>query len=808
MSTLRHDFGHAIRSLRRAPGYAATAVTLLALSLGATALVWSAFDAVVLRPLPFPEPERLAVVLEAKDGYLMTMSPPNFVDLRRESASFESLAAWTASSFALSGVEGPAEQIPGAYVSADYFRVLRVDAALGRALGEVDDAPGETTVVIGHELWTRRFGADPGVVGRAITVDGARRTVVGVMPAGFAWPLESQVYASTAFTPETLTTQRGAHYLQAIGRLRAGASVAAADEELRTIAARLAAEYPRTNEGYSATARPLAAHVVRHARPTLLLLLGAVVLALVAACANLASVGLARAMARGRDLAVRASLGADPRRLMRELAMESLTIAAAGALVGCGVAAALVGSLPRWAGEMPRLADARLDLGGALVVAALAGICGLATGLLPALHALRRDPIDALRGGSRGVAGNRLADRARRGLVVTTTALAFLLLAGAALVVRSWNRIAATDSGMRTAGRLTFAIGIPDGKYSTPEQTSALVAGVVERLRTLPGVESAGAAFGMPFGDFSYSITLTARDGVPFDPDADDAPSAEIRVVTPGWLETMGVPLRRGRLFTAADRHGAAPVVVASETAVARLLGGGDGLGRTLELGTSLGQGRGRIGGEVVGVVADVRDQALEEAPRPIVYFVHDQAPVGFVSVVLAAAPERLATLVEPVRRAVGELDADMPVYRVRTMEQLIASATASRALVARLLSGFALVATVLAAVGLFGVLAAAVAERRRELAVRGALGATPRQLVRLVVNRGVTLVAFGLALGAVAGLPLRRVLESQLFELSAGDPGTLAAAALGLVGVALASCWAPARRAGRIDPMTVLRQE
>jgi putative ABC transport system permease protein len=457
---------------------------------------------------------------------------------------------------------------------------------------------------------------------------------------------------------------------------------------------------------------------------------------------------------------------------------------------------------------MPRLAEARLDLGVALVVAALAGLCGLATGMLPALHALRRSPLEALHAGARGVAGNRVADRARRGLVVATTALAFLLLAGATLVVRSWNRVAAADTGLETAGRLTFGLGIPDGKYTTPEQTGAFVAAVVERLRTLPGVEHAAAAFGQPFGDFSYSITLTARDGVPFDPDANDAPSAEIRVVTPDWFAAMGVPLRQGRTFTAADRHGATPVVIASETAVRRLLGGGDALGRTLELGTSLSLGRGRIGGEVVGVVGDVRDQRLEEEPRPIVYFVHDQQPVGFVHLVLAAAPERLAALVEPARRAVAEIDPDVPVYRVRTLDELLAAVTASRAFVARLLSGFAVAATALAAVGLFGVLAAAVAERRRELAVRGALGATPRRLVASVVNRAAALFALGMALGALVGLPLRRVLESQLYELSASDPRALVSAAALLGAVALAAAWAPARRAGRVDPMAVLREE
>ena len=804
---LGQDLVSAGRALRRSPAYVATVTTILAIALGATALVWTAYDAVVLRPLPYAEPGELMVVFDANKGRPWPMSPPNFLDFRAEAKSFEAMASYNEGSFGLSGVEGVAEQVAGVSVTTDFFRVLGVEAEHGRLLGPADDVAGAGTVVLGHGLWQRRYGGDPAIVGRTVSVDGAKKTVVGILPAGRAWPLGSELWLPLTWAGQDLSRQRGAHYLWGLGRLRSGATPDAARAELETIAARLAKEFPNTNADLSAFLRPLSEHFVKKTRPTLLLLVGAVLLALVAACANLASVALARAVSRSREVAVRASLGAAPVRLVREQALESILLAFGGAAVGCALAAGLVRTMPSWAGDLPRLGEARLDLGVALLAALVAGGCGLAIGLFPALHALRRDPADSLRGAGRGVAGQLGAGRARRALVVATTALAFVLVAGAALTVQSWRRLSSVDPGFSPEGRLTFGVGIPDGKYATAEGVAAFVARIVERMEALPGVESAVAQFGQPYGDFHYSLSVRSLDGART-PEQGYDKTAEVRAVTPGYFETLGIPLVAGRTFSSADRHGAPPVVVASQSAAAQLLADRPAVGRTIELGGSFWDERGRLGGEIVGVVGDVRDQSLDDEVRPILYFVFDQQPSSFATVTLAAAPERLDALVDPARRALAELDPEVPVYRVRALDRLIADSLAQRTLAARLLAGFGAATTLLAAVGLFGVLAAAVADRRRELAVRGSLGATPKQLVGIVSRQAAILGGLGLLVGLAAAFPLARLIRSQLYEVAPGDPGTLALAAAILALVVAASAFAPARRAARVDPMAALREE
>jgi predicted permease len=803
---LTQDLRSAARSLRRSPGYATTVVTILAIALGATALVWTAYDAVVLRPLPFARPAELMMVYDARDGRPWPTSPANFLDYRAEAKSFQAMSAFNDGSYGISGAEGAAEVVSGAAVTADFFRVLGVEAARGRVLGVADDVAGAATVVLGHGLWTRRFAAREDVVGRTIVVDGTARTIVGVLPPGLGWPIGAELWLPLTFAGQDVASQRGAHYLWGLGRLAAGSSIDTARAELEGIAARLAKEFPGSNDGISAFLRPLPEQLVRRTRPTLLLLVGAVLLALVAACANLASVALARAVQREREIAVRASLGGAPGRLVREQALETILLAVAGAAVGCLVAAALVRTLPAWAGELPRLGEAKLDLGIALLAAVVAGGCGLAIGILPSLHALRRDPADALRGG-RSVAGRLGAGRARGALVVATTALAFVLVAGATLTVRSWGRVSSIDPGFEPSGKLTFAVGIPDGRYATAEAVGSLVDRILERMGRLPGVERAAVSFGQAFGDFQYTLSVRSVDGARLSEDEDR--NAAVRIVTPGWFEAMGVPLVAGRTFSDRDRHGAPLVVVASRRAVAELLTGDrPAIGRSIELGGDFWTERGRLRGEVVGVVGDVRDQALDEEPKPILYFVFDQQPASFATVTLRAAPARLDALVEPARRALAEIDPDIPLYRANTLERLIANTLAQRTLAARLLSGFGAATSLLAAVGLFGVLAAAVADRRRELAVRGSLGATPRELVAIVTRRAAWLGVAGLALGLLSAIPFARLIRSQLYEIAPGDPTTLLLAALLLAAVVALASWVPARRAARVDPIAALREE
>ncbi|MFN7942919.1 MAG: ADOP family duplicated permease [Thermoanaerobaculia bacterium] len=807
MTQLPTRLATAFGSLRRDPAYALTASILLTLGIGATALVWIAFDAVVLRPLPFPDSHRLVAIYESHDGRPAVLSPPNFADLRAQSRSFTAAAAVNAGSYALSATGSAAEQVSGSAVTAEFFRVLGVDAAIGRALGAIDDAPEAATVVLSDALWRRRYGADPALVGRRISVDGVPRTVVGVMPRGFSWPLGSELWLPLSFSADELRSQRGAHYLDAVARLAPGTTVAAASAELATIGDRLAVQYPSTNGGQSALARPLADQLTRAARPTLLLLLGAVALALVAACANLASVSLARAVARGHDLAVRAALGASPSALARELLGEAILVAAAGAVGGGLLATALARSLPAWAGDLPRIGEASFDLPAALFAAALAGLCGLAVGLAPALLALRLDPIGALRAGARTILGQRGVGRARRALVVATTTFAFVLVSGSLVVARSYAQLAEVHPGFATTDLLTFSVGLPQTSYDTPEKVSGAVTALRERLAALPGVRAVAAEFGQPFADFAFGITLSKRDGVEI-PDAPDQPSAQVRVVTPGYFALRGTPVRSGREFAPGDRWGGENVVLLNESAARSLYPGVDPLGHSLELGFSFYRERGRAGGNVVGVVGDVRDQHLESEAPPTIYLLHDQLPATFLTFTVAAQPGQLDRLSEPVRREVAALDADLPIFRVRPLATLVADTLARRRFAARLLAGFAGIAITLALVGLFGILATSISERRRELAVRGALGATPRALVAGVLGQAARLIAVGIGVGLAALLPLAPYLAPELYRISPTDPPTVGLAVVAVAIAGLVIAWIPARRASRIEPAAALRAE
>jgi putative ABC transport system permease protein len=805
MRSIVRDLFDAARALRRSPASSFLVVAVLALAIGATATLWTAVEAVVLRPLPFPAPERLVVVADLRDGERWTTSPSNFTDYRREVPSLNALAAYGEGSYALVDGEGPAEQIPGAEVTADFFAALGARATLGRTLGAADD--DQPVVVLGETLWRRRFAGDPEIVGQVIRVDGAARTVVGILAAESTYPLGAELWVPLAFSEEVVSTQRGAHWLRTVGRLAPGTDLARANAELAAVGNRLAGEYPRTNEGMSAIADLLHERLVRHARPTLWLLLGAVALALLAACANLASLTLARALARAPELALRASLGGSPARLGRSLLAECLLLGLAGAALGSVLAIAALEAMPRWAGEMPRLAGARFDAGTAIAAGLLAGLCGLLLGIAPAAFALRRDPAEALRAAGRSVAGARGAGRVRSALVVATTLMALILVAGAVLLERSYRRLSEVQLGFEPTGRLAFSLALPDSAYPRPEDNARFTDDLLARVRRLPGVESAGATFGQPLGNFRFSMSIRQLDGRELAEDADQ-PSMQIRIVSADYLATLGVPLRAGRAFGAADRHGAPSVVIVSESAARRLLAGADPLGHTLEISSDMRLGRGRLAGEIVGVVGDVRDRSPAEDAQPTVYFVHDQYPVGFLTFVVAADVARLSGLVAPIRDAVAALDAELPIFRLRTFEQLLADVLAAQRLLARLLSGFALAAALFAALGLFGVLQQTVAERRRELAIRSALGAEPAAIQRDLLGRALALTGAGIALGLAAALPLSRFLRGLLYELSPTDPATLAAASGVLFATALAAAWAPARRAGRIDPLTALREE
>src|SRR5918996_2949948 len=569
MDTLLQDLRYALRQLRASPGFTLVAGLTLALGIGANTVIFSAVNAVLLRPPPYPEPYLLARVYSVIRDAQWTMSPPDFTDVRREAKSFTDLAAMNATSLALSG-DAPAEQVPGAQVTDGFFEIMGVLPEAGGTFTAEHMTPGQDAVVVlGHGLWQRRFGGAPDLVGRSVRLDGRNVTVLGIMPPGFAYPQQSEVWVPLAFTPADLTTQRGAQYLDVVGRLRPGVTLGEATAEIRAIAARLAREFPRTNDGKGADVTTLAESVVGDVDEALLILLGAVGLLLLAACANVANLQLVRAFGRSRELAIRTALGAGRARLARALLTESVLLALLGG--GSGLLLALWGAellSGLRAGGIPRLAEIALDgrvLAFTLVISVATGIV---FGVFPALQATGGLGLtQRLKESGGGVVSAHAGVRARNALVVTGIGLAVLLLVGAGLLLRSFAHLRRTELGFDTRGILSFQLSLPDNRYPEPRQADAYYASLLDQLRALPGVQSVGAVFGLPLTQFGFSISLYDVDGRVLSDEETRGQGPQVRIVTPDYFRTLGIGVTRGRGFTETDGGGAPPVVVLSESA-------------------------------------------------------------------------------------------------------------------------------------------------------------------------------------------------------------------------------------------------
>ena len=812
MDTLLQDLRYAARTLLKSPGFTLVAVLTLALGIGANTALFSVIDAALLRPYPYPEPDQLVRVYSTSPhGAEWSASPADFFDWRQMARSFSGLAAVNAGSMALSG-EGPAEHLQAATVTEDFFRVFAVAPALGRPFAAEEMVTGhDHEVVLGDALWRSYFGADPRVVGRTVRLDGAPYLVVGVMPRGFAFPADAALWLPMSFQPD-LRAMRGGHYLGVVGRLRNGVTSAAASGEMATVAARIGAANANVNIGWSAEVQSLRDATVGDVRPALLVLLGAVGFVLLIACVNVANLLLSRASGRARELAVRAALGASGYRLARGVMAESLWLGLAGAGVGLALAVwcndAIVSLAPR---SIPGLSGSRLDL---LVLGFAAGL-GVATsvlfGLLPAWRATRAVSLaHGLREGGAAL-GGRQGRRSREGLVVAEVALAVVLVIGAGLLLKSFLRLRDVDPGFDPRGVATFDISLPNAY--TPAQTRRFIGDLMGRVRALPGVRSAGAIFGLPLTDFDYSISLHEVDSHVLSPQEEESGfSPQLRVVTPDFFRTLGIPLIEGRGFSDADRDGTGYVAVVSASAARLLFGGADPIGHFFSLGTHLfGPTYPRVGGTVVGVVQDVRDLSLAQAGRPVVYFVHDQFPAAPMSIVMRTDGDP-AALIKPARAALAAVDPAIPMYHVSTMGEWIAGSIARRRFYASLVGIFAVLALGLASVGVYGVLAQAVGERTREIGLRVALGAAPGEVTALVVRQGLAPAAWGIGGGIVLALGLTRVLSRalapMLFRVEPSDLGTYAIVAGLILGVALLAAWGPARRAARVDPVVALRAE
>ncbi|MGE3489543.1 MAG: ABC transporter permease [Vicinamibacterales bacterium] len=808
------DLKHAVRALRAKPGFTFVTLLTLALGIGGTAAIFGAVNAVLLRPLPYPDSERLVQVFKTTvkqpDRVGGTVSPPDFVDWRRHASAFSELAALVEVEYPLTG-SGAAEQVRGAGVTGGFFTVLGTPALLGRTLTTGDDPIGSRDVVVlSHALWTRRFGADRNLIGRQLAIDGVSREVVGVMPAGFEYPLQSEFWLPLRFTPVDLETQRGAHYIEVVGRLKTGTSIEEARTGMRAIAERLAQEFPRTNRDSSASVHPLRDAMVGDVRESLFVLLGAVGLVLLIVCVNVASLVLIRAVGRGREMAVRVAMGANRVTLIRGLIVESLVLGVAGGAAGLVLASwatTMIRSLDPSIG-IPLLDHTRLDY---TVVAFTLGVSVLAAVLFGTLPAWQATTIGDLVKRIREEGGSTTSDprrlRLRSGLIVAETTLAVVLLVGAGLLARSFERLLSVDLGFTTEGIQTFSVSLPEGRYSTPSQRAEFVEQLVSRVAQQPGVERAGAIFGLPLTNFRYGITTATLDGVTLSDEEQDRLILQVRVVTPNYFATMGIPVVRGRAFTAADRTGGQLVAVLNQVAAARLWPDTDALGHQLEIGTRLGQGGARAGGTVVGIAGDVHDHGPAARVAPTLYLAHGQFPVDSVTVVARGGGDP-AGLVEPMRSVLRQLDADVPMFRVRSMAQIAANAVAQPRLYLVLIACFATTAMLLSAIGLYGVMAFAVGQRTREIGIRLALGARRGEVLGMVMRQAGALAVTGVAAGLVTAALASRVLRAQLFEVAPTDLATYVAVGLGLLLVAFVASWIPARRAARVDPLTALRHD
>jgi putative ABC transport system permease protein len=812
MDRLLHDVRYAARMLAKSPAFTAVAVLTLGLGIGANAAIFSVVNAVLLRPLPFPEPERLVAVWtpqpKRSSAIRGSSSYPDFADFRDQSTSFEALAAFRQRGYTLSTRNG-AERVAGGRVSWSLLSVLGVAPPLGRDFTAEDDRLGGPRVaLLAHGLWQRRFAADPGIIGASITLDGEPHIVLGVLPAGFRFDFD--LNTAELFTPLTLDgkdaiEERGQHYLRIVGRLKPGTTSEQARAELAAVAARLEQAYPRSNTGRTASVVPLHQEVVGDVRRGLLVLLGAVALVLLVSSANVANLLLVRATEREREVAVRSALGASRGRLGRQFLTESVLLALLGGGLGLLFAfwgvAALVALAPA---DLPRAADIGVDgrvLGATLGVSLLTG---LLFGSVPSLRGSRVRLAEALSEGGRGSAGPG-RQRVRNALIVTEVALAVVLLVGAGLLLRSLGRLLDVDPGFRSEGVLTANLRLPDARYEKPEQVMAVYDRLLPRLASLPGVTAAGAGMPLHFGGDIWVTGFVRRDRP--EPPPGDRQHAHYKAVTPGYLEALGIPLVAGRLIADADRRGAPRVVVVSRALAHRLYPDEDPVGRPVAFGVGFDDADEDVTWRIVGVVGDTAVSSLDVEPPPQFYVPLFQQPWGYPSLVLRTAGNP-RPLIEAVRREVQAIDSELPVFEAHTLGELTAASVAQRRFQTRLLAAFAAVGLLLAAVGLYGVMAVSVGQRTREIGIRIALGAERRGVIRLVMGQGLGLVLLGMALGLAGAAAFSRVLAGLLFRVGATDPVTFAVVPALLAATALAASYLPARRATRVDPLVALRCE
>jgi putative ABC transport system permease protein len=808
LADLLQDLRYAARMLKKNPGFTAVAVIALALGIGANTAIFSVVNTVLLRPLPYKDPEQLVMVWEdaTKHGYPRdTPAAANYVDWRDQNSVFSGMAAIADSDLNLTNAGDP-ERLKGRRVSANLFPLLGVEPQLGRVFSAAEDKPGAQLVtVLSYRLWQRRFGSDPNIVGKTLTLNDEPYTVIGVMPARFEFPeKDDELWVPIAFGARE-AANRNTHYLEVVARLKPSVTLEQAQTEMTTIGARLQQQYPQSNTDIGVALTSLHEHVVGDIKPALLILLGAVGLVLLIACANVANLLLARAAIRQKEIALRVALGARRWRLLRQFLTESVLLATIGGILGLAIAYAGLSLLRTFIPEnISQAREISLDLkvlGFTLLVSILTG---LIFGLAPAIQAVRMNQSETLKEGGRDSVTGRSGKRLRGLLVTAEVAVSLVLLIAAGLLINSFLRLRNIDPGFRVDHLLTMKVELPGLKYEQAPRRNEFYNNVVQRVQSLAGVHSAAVTTNVPLQNRqgnSISIQIEGRPQLP----PGQEPIVVTRIVSPGYFDTMGIPLLAGRQLTDHDAEKSPSVAVVSETMAHRHWPGEEAVGKRFAIGKVTSDADWI---QIVGVVKDVRQFELGAQPKAQMYFSYRQADFFWPEDLVVRTDVEPASLAASVRKAVWDIDKDQPVSNIRTMEDILADSIARQRFSMLLLGVFAGVALLLAAVGIYGVMSYSVAQRTHEIGIRMALGAQTGAVLKLAVGYGLKLVLTGVLIGLVAAFVLTRLMSTLLFGVTATDPATFALISLLLISVAAIASYIPARRATKVDPLIALRYE
>lgn len=814
MHEILQDIRYGLRVLWKNPGFTSIAILTLAIGIGANTAIFSFVNGVLLKPLPYANADRIMRVLEKPPGdpdARNGISTLNFLDWQRQNTVFQYMAAQTGGSVTLTGISNPVE-LRGSRVSAHDFDILGLKPAIGRTFAADEDQPGKNKVaVLSHALWVSQFGSDPHIIGRVIQLDGEPNVVIGVLPAGIADRTYAQIFRPLVFKPQNMT--RNFHWFGAIALLKPGVTLERARAQMNAIGARIAHDYPDSNKGWGVAVDPLSDVIVgKQLRKSLYVLLAAVGMVLLIGCANLANLTLARSTAREREVAIRASVGAGRWRLVRQFLTENVLLAIIGGVLGVALGYALMAGLkaaiPPF--SLPAEADITLDWRVLLFAAGLSIFTGLIFGMAPAVHATRADLANSMKEGGRGTGSGAGKQRLRSGLVVTEVALAFLLLAGSGLLIRSFFEMQKVDTGFNAENVITAGLPISDKRFPNPDNLNAYLREIVSNVQIIPGVREVALTSALPLEGWGYGMPFQIA-GRPFVDRANRKPCF-FKMVSPSYFTTLGMTLKKGRGLSERDRKGSPPVTVINETMARKYFPHEDPIGKRILI-QQIVPGKTELGPEipweVVGIVKDEKVGNLDDTrdDNPGVYVSNEQSPVFFQALVIRTAMDP-AALRQNITRAVHQVNKDQALSDIKTLEQIKTESLASNRLNSIMLGGFAAVALLLSAIGIYGVISYSVVQRTHEIGIRAALGASRVDVVKMILKVGAVMAAAGLVLGFIGALALTRLLATLLFGVGARDPLTIAGVGVILAAVALIASYLPARRAAKVDPMICLRYE